>query len=80
MLLCSLSVFLKSTFLKIILGIPPDCQTVLNKIRPNVLFGLIRVHTVCKIIAMPWGCLRFVIVVFPDHTHLLFLSVDDTSR
>ena len=21
---------------------------------------------------MPWGCLRFVIVVFPDHTHLLF--------
>ena len=23
--------------------------------------------------AVPWGCLRFVIVVFPDHTHLLFL-------
>ena len=23
-------------------------------------------------LAMPWGCLRFVIVVFPDHTHLLF--------
>ena len=22
---------------------------------------------------MPWGCLRMVIVVFPDHTHLLFL-------
>ena len=22
---------------------------------------------------MPWGCLQFVIVVFPDHTHLLFL-------
>ena len=21
-----------------------------------------------------WGCLRFVIVVFPDHTHLLFLK------
>ena len=21
---------------------------------------------------VPWGCLRFVIVVFPDHTHLLF--------
>ena len=21
---------------------------------------------------MPWGCLRFVIVVFPDQTHLLF--------
>ena len=22
-----------------------------------------------------WGCLQFVIVVFPDHTHLLFLIV-----
>ena len=24
-------------------------------------------------LAVPWGCLRFVVVVFPDHTHLLFL-------
>ena len=24
-------------------------------------------------LVVPWGCLRFVIVVFPDHTHLLFL-------
>ena len=24
-------------------------------------------------LAVPWGCLRFVIVVFPGHTHLLFL-------
>ena len=23
-------------------------------------------------IAVPWGCLRLVIEVFPDHTHLLF--------
>ena len=23
------------------------------------------------LLAVPWGCLRFVIVVFPDHTHLL---------
>ena len=22
-------------------------------------------------LAVPWGCLRFVIVIFPDHTHLL---------
>ena len=22
--------------------------------------------------AVPWGCLRFAIVVFPDHSHLLF--------
>ena len=26
-------------------------------------------------LAVPGGCLRFVIVVFPDHTHLLFLTV-----
>ena len=26
-------------------------------------------------IAVPRGCLRFVIVVFPDHTHLLFLAL-----
>ena len=24
------------------------------------------------VLAVPRGCLRFVIVVFPDHTHLLF--------
>ena len=24
-------------------------------------------------LSVPRGCLRFVIVVFPDHTHLLFL-------
>ena len=24
-------------------------------------------------LAVPWGYLRFVIVVYPDHTHLLFL-------
>ena len=23
-------------------------------------------------LVVPWGCLQFVIVVFPDHTHLLF--------
>ena len=25
-------------------------------------------------LAVPRGCLRFVIVVFPDHTHLLFMT------
>ena len=24
---------------------------------------------------VPWGCLQFVIVVFPGHTHLLFLLI-----
>ena len=26
-------------------------------------------------LAVPQGCLQFVIVVFPDHTHLLFLTL-----
>ena len=28
-------------------------------------------------LAVPGGCLQFVIVVFPDHTHLLFLQCTD---
>ena len=28
----------------------------------------------CLFLAVPWGCLRFVIVVFPDHNHLLILD------
>ena len=31
-------------------------------------------------LAVPWGCLRFVIVVFPDHTHLLFLIEVDQEN
>ena len=27
-------------------------------------------------LGVPRGCLRFVIVVFPDHTHLLFLKTN----
>ena len=26
---------------------------------------------VCFFLTMPWVCLQFVIVIFPDHTHLL---------
>ena len=28
-------------------------------------------------LAVPQGCLQFVIVVFPDHTHLVFLGKSD---
>ena len=27
------------------------------------------------LLAVPWGCLLFVIVVFPDHTRLIFLCI-----
>ena len=30
------------------------------------------VAVVWLFLAVPWGCLRFVIMVFSDHTHLLF--------
>ena len=38
----------------------------LNKIGPVMVERLF--------LAVPQGCLQFVIVVFPDHTHLLFLN------
>ena len=31
-------------------------------------------------LAVPWGFLQFVIVVFPDHTHLLFLKWFNVER
>ena len=42
------------------------------------LVALLNLSTWCLVmverlfLAVPWGCLRFVIVVFPDHTHLLY--------
>ena len=45
------------------------------------LVALLKLSTWCLVmferlfLAMPWGCLQFVIVVFPDHTHLLFLVI-----
>ena len=31
-------------------------------------------------LAVPRGCLQFVIVVFPDHTHLLFFIAERKSK
>ena len=31
-------------------------------------------------LAVPRGFLRFVIVVFPDHTHLLFFAVSERQK
>ena len=31
-------------------------------------------------LAVPRGCLQFVIVVFPDHTHLLFWTIVKVSK
>ena len=43
------------------------------------LVALLNLSSWCLVVverlflAVPWGCLRFVIVVFPDHTRFLFL-------
>ena len=48
--------------------------------RKRELVALLNLSSWCLVMAerlfpaVPWGCLRFVIVVFPDHTHLLFLN------
>ena len=39
---------------------------------PRGFMGLVVVGRL--FLAVPRGCLHFVIVVFPDHSHLLFLS------
>ena len=47
--------------------------------RKRELVALLNLSSWCLMIverlflAVPRGCLRFVIVVFPDHTHLLFI-------
>ena len=44
------------------------------------LVALLNLSSWCLVVvewlflAVPWGCVRFVTVVFPDHTHLLFLA------
>ena len=49
------------------------------------LVALLKLSSWCLVmiewlfLAVPWGCLRFVIVVFPDHTHLLFLSYKNVT-
>ena len=64
------------------------CCTLLNCVRSNIviilmgkreLVALLNLSSWCLVmverlfLAVPQGCLRCVIVVFPDHTHLLFL-------
>ena len=48
------------------------------------LFVLLNLTSLCLVmverlfLAVPLGCLQFVIVVFPDHAHLLFLRTMHT--
>ena len=63
-----------------------SCCTLLNVhssiaiilMRKGELVSLLNLSSWCLMtverlfLAVPWGCLRFVIVVYPDHSHLLF--------
>ena len=40
----------------------------------NALSSSILLIVVWLFLTVPWVCLQFLIVVFPDHTHLLFLG------
>ena len=44
-----------------------------NLTKPLIKLGLsLTIRVVWLFLPVPWVCLRFVIVVFPDHTQLLF--------
>ena len=50
----------------------------MGKIELVVLLGLscwCLVIVLWLFLAVPWVCLQYVIAVFPDHTHLLFLFI-----
>ena len=63
-LLCVLSSFaiiLKKRELVALLSLSYGCLVTVNVLR--------------LVLMVPWVCLRCVMVVFPDHTHLLFRAV-----
>ena len=57
-----------------------DCIVIILMGRRELL-ALLGLSSWCLVVvellflAVPRGCLRFVIVVFPDHTHLLFSDI-----
>ena len=37
---------------------------------------IVTINVLWLFLMVPWVCLQCVIVVFPDHTHLLFMTLD----
>ena len=68
-----------SVFCCTLLYVPSSFAIILMEKRE--LVGLLSLSSWCLVIvvwlflAVPWDCLQFVIVVFPDHTHLLIFTV-----
>ena len=50
------------------------------------LVALLNLSSWCLVVVerlflpVPWGCLRFVIVVFPDHTHYFRVAVSKNKQ
>ena len=50
------------------------------------LVALLNLSSLCFVmveglfLTVPRGCLQFVIVIFPDHTHLLFLYRENVKK
>ena len=59
---------------------PEDCEVLQKDVYDMSLWSdksLLKFHQQMVerlFLAVPWGCLRFVIVVFPDHTHYFDLT------
>ena len=51
------------------------CSDSIMKLIDKKLSNISLVIVVWLFLTVPWVCLQFVIVVFPDHTHLLFLVI-----
>ena len=68
-----------SLFCCTLLYVPSSFAIIL--IGKKELVALLSLSSWCLVIVVllflgvPWVCLQFVIVVFPDHTHLLFLNI-----
>ena len=65
---CCTLLYVHSSFASILMG-----KRELVALRS--LSSLCLVIVVWLFLAVPWVCLQFVIVVFPDHTHLLFYAI-----
>ena len=70
---CCVLLYVHSSFAVILMG-------------KRELIALLNLSSWCLVmverlfLAVPRGCLQFVIVVFPDHTHLLFFTIRHHKR
>ena len=79
-----MAVFNCSMFCCTFLYVHSTCSIAIILMGKGELVALLNLSSWCLVmverlfLAVPWGCLQFVIVIFPDHTHLLFLNINLT--